>query len=155
MGKICKNCGADNSETEQRCLVCKAWLPSLTERVLRKPKGPKFSSSGRRPGLRNYDENVISWPERTDDAEAIWTGERREIGGFPEQFVVDFLDDYYTGRRGLNKKGLKTQTKNKIVEYQCIKCSEFFPRKGQSDGVNWISIDHRVPICEYVVMKAP
>ena len=93
MRKICKNCGADNSETEQRCLVCKAWLPSLTERVLRKPKGPKFSSSGRRPGLRNYDENVISWPERTDDAEAIWTGERREIGVRNiEELVADQLD---------------------------------------------------------------
>ncbi|MBV8278322.1 MAG: hypothetical protein JO170_24105 [Verrucomicrobia bacterium] len=152
--KYCHNCGAHNDDQAQRCAVCNKWLESVKKPNLRNGSKPKFTNSGRREGLRNFQKDVITWPLKTDDGQAIWTGTREELGGFPDKFLLQFLADYYAQKNGLNEKKLTTQTKNGITKYQCISCLKFFPRKTESDNVNWISIDHRTPIREYVIEKA-
>ncbi len=151
MTKACDECGAQNADDAVRCLACNKWLPVQTDRKMRKRYGPKFMTSGRRPGLRNYDENAIVWPVKTDDDQLIWTGERKQLGGFSDTFFTDFMNDYYAQRNGLNPAGLTRRVVATIHEYQCVTCRLFWPRKSDTVADNWISIDHRDPIRSYVL----
>ncbi len=149
----CTNCGGWNVETEARCGACNRWLKS-SERKTRQPKH-KFVNYGRKPGLRSYNEDVIAWPAEDSEGNRIWSGERKDLGGFSEKFVEDFLTDYYGQKKGLNPKGFKQRIQNGTNEYQCSECEGYFARKKDAPGANnWLSIDHDDPIRDYVMHKS-
>jgi hypothetical protein len=150
--KSCTKCGAWTKDDEQlRCDLCNNWFPSTNSRTFRSGRNQKKSS--RRSGLRNFDDDVVCVPVQTDKQEKIWSGERKQLGGFPEKFLNDFLDEYYQCKNGLNPNKLTKIDNSGVPNYQCIKCKDHFAQKRQSTNNEWISIDHRVPIRERVLDK--
>ena len=111
---------------------------------------PSFKTSGRDSRLRNFRDDVIVMPVQDNDGKAIWQGDRKSLGGFSEDLVVEVLESFYTG----NSKGLsKRTTSSGIEEYECPKCRNFVARKRDlpMSAKNHISIDHKKSIREYVV----
>lgn len=134
---------------ETKCPLCNKWQPTGSGPALR-TREKRMSHSGRRSGLRSYDPDAIRWPIVDNEGRRIWTGERKELGGFPEHFLQQFLDDFYNQRGGLNPKGLRADG----ATYQCIDCEAFFPlkRDAEAAAVNWLTIDHRMPIRDWVIL---
>lgn len=150
---ICRECGANLPIGTTRCSVCTKYQPAQTGRSMRERPKTMRQGGNRRPGLRNYDPELITLPAVDTQGRAIWKGDRKELGGFPETFLATFLDDFYHRRNGLNPERLTSRVAGGVTEYQCAKCQLFFPRKRDAapNAVNWISVDHRVPIREYVL----
>lgn len=107
---------------------------------------------GQRSGLRSHTENQLILPAVSNDNQPLWTGERKQLGGFQPEFVTGFLKTYYASKKLNTKQLVQRVNASGRPEYQCFKCKLFFTRH-TPDAENFITLDHRVSIRDYVIQK--
>lgn len=158
----CPGCGANEPVGTKQCRLCHKWFPlargrersrsrtrgdddassPVADRLRARSLSPGFKTSGRDSRLRNYRDDVIHWPIKDNDGNDIWQGDRQSLGGFSDELVDAVLADLPSRTTGSG-----------VDEYQCPKCKQYVARKRDlPDGArNWMSIDHKESIREYVV----
>ena len=158
----CKECGAQQPIGTKKCDLCNKWFPlperdrsrsrsrrgeddssaPVASRLRTRSLSPGFKTSGRDSRLRNFRDDVIHWPVKDNKGNDIWQGDRGSLGGFSDDLVDEVLDELPS-----------RTTASGVEEFQCPKCKKYVARKRDlGDGAqNWMSIDHKLSIREYVV----
>jgi hypothetical protein len=128
------------------CKSCHVPKPKAGDFYSMRTRPPRFEQGGSRLGTRGYDPGRLITPTADNKGNRIYSGRRSDLGSFSDSFVDEFLKAYYAQGSRNNRKNLKTRQNQgtQVIEYQCFKCGQFFPRKVSCPGAgNWISLAAR------------